>query len=237
MKKTIEEYSPDKRYKLTFYDFEEPRMGMNICKFFLHDLHTHSKIDFQPLHAMLADNLTNWSENLNYFSVPTINVYDNFFIYNLSKKEFTSIHFKNGWVLKGHLYNERIEIEFEESQIPERKEHNKYPTKNYLKPDNLTFNFNELKWIEFNKLKDFNNLNEKIKIYNLQPIDNGWRKFKGKLPETTEILVWELNEFAKYGDEQSKIWFNQIQAITDDINYWINASEYLGIKKRKKFLK
>jgi len=25
--------SPDKNYKIVFYDFDEPRMGMNICKF------------------------------------------------------------------------------------------------------------------------------------------------------------------------------------------------------------
>ena len=97
----------------------------------------------------------------------------------------------------------------------------------------MQFKFAELNWKDIQSLQQFVEINKNEIVYKLEPIDNGWREFKGQLPQTTEILVWELNEFAKYGDRQSKEWFDEIQSKTKDINYWINASKYLGTRKRK----
>jgi hypothetical protein len=229
-----EKYSPDKKYKLIFFDSIEPRMGMNMCKFSLTDLQTNKEITFAPLFAVgYNGHSTSWSENSNYFALPVCNPSDCFFIYDISKRQFASIHFRNVWVLAAHFNFDNIEIEFEDSQIPESNEHIKYPTKHFLKPANLTFKFSELKWTDIKNLHQFSELNKNAVIIDLKPIDNGWRQFKGQLPQTTEVLVWELNEFAKYGDKQSKEWFEEIKAKTNDINYWVNATQYLGHKKRK----
>jgi hypothetical protein len=229
-----EQYSPDKSHKLTFFDFDEPRMGMSICKFSLTDMQANQTIKFNPLLAIGIGQLTlSWSENQNYFSLPLVNPTENFFIYNIADRQFSSIHFANCWVLTGHCNNDKIEIEYEDNQIPERIEHNKYPTKEFSKPVNLQFKFSELQWTDIKLLENFNELNKNATIHDLKPIDNGWRQFKGQLPQTTEVLVWELNEFAKYGDSQSIEWFDEIQAKRKDINYWVNASYYLGQRNRK----
>ncbi len=229
-----EQYSPNKKYKITFFDFDEPRMGMNICKFSLTDLQTNSVIIFNPLSAIgVGQGTLSWSENENIFSLPITNPTDNFFIYNVADNKFSSVHFTNCWVLTGHCHNEYIEIEYEDNQIPERIEHSKYPTKQFSKPANLQFKFSELQWVDIKLLQNFNELNNNAMVHELKPIDNGWRQFKGQLPQTTEVLVWELNEFAKYGDKQSKEWLAEIQSKTNNINYWINASQYLGLKERK----
>ncbi len=67
----------------------------------------------------------------------------------------------------------------------------------------------------------------------LNSIDNGWRPFKGQLPQSTEILIERLKKFADYGDTQSKEWLAEINAKTNKIDCWVNASHYLGLKTRK----
>ena len=227
-----EKYSPNSQYKIKFYDFDEPRMGMTICKFKLYDLTNQTKTEFSSLWAIGYGNGVSWSDNSDMFSLPIANPTDNYFIFDIKNQKFTSIHFRNCWVLNGNLYNDRIELEFRNDQIPERKEHNKYPTKNFSKPENLTFKLSELTWIDLTLLNDFDEINKNRALQDLQPIDNGWRRFKGDLPKDTEVLVWELREFAKYGDGQSIEWFESIKAKTKDINYWVSASHYLGLRKR-----
>jgi hypothetical protein len=240
MQKKVEQYSPGKRYRLTFSDFEEPRMMMSICRFSLTDLQTNEEIIFNPLWAIgIGQCGFSWSEDQNFVSLPIVSVTDvnriseSFFVYYIEKRQFASIHFSNCWVLDGYCHNDYIEIEYEGDQIPERIEHNKYPTKEFTQPAPLQFKFSELKWIDIEVLSQFNELNKNAVIHELKPIDNGWRPFRGELPSTTEVLIWELREFARYGDIQSQEWFAEIEAKTNNINYWVNASNYLGIKIRR----
>jgi len=220
MTEKYEQDSPNKTYKVEFYDFDEPRMGMTICRFRLTNLTNNNVIEFYPLWAIGIGNDVSWSNDSKLFSLPIANPTDNYFIFDNTNQKFTSIHFPNCWVTKGHLFSDRIEIEFRDDQIPERKEHNKYPTKNYSKPENSVFKLSDLTWYDLNRLVDFNEINKDQTIHDLKPIDNGWRKFKGNLPTNTEVLIWELREFAEYGDKQSIEWFESIKAKTKDINYW-----------------
>ncbi len=52
MDEKVEQYSPNKKYRLTYSDFEEPRMAMSICRFSLTNLQTNENIDFKPLWAI-----------------------------------------------------------------------------------------------------------------------------------------------------------------------------------------
>lgn len=234
MTDTTEILSPDNNFKLHFYDAIEPRMMMTMSKFSLTDLRTKDKVMFKPLLTLgYKGHSTSWTDSSRFFSLAIGLPSDSFFIYDTHTKTFAAIHFNNVWVLDGHCFDDRIEIEFRDDQIPERKEHNKYPTKNFAKPTNLTFNFDTLTWTSIDKIGNYKSLPDNRVVYDLKPIDNGWREFKGDLPQTTKVLVWELNEFAKYGDRQSKEWWDEIQSKTADINYWVNASEYLGQRRRK----
>jgi len=236
MNEKVEQYSPDKKHKLTFYGFKEPRMAMSICRFSLTDLETNQIIDFNPLWAIgIGQSGFSWSEDQTLFSIHLFDppngiiINDNFFIYNIKKSCFSSIHFST-WNLIGRCHNDHIEIEYDEHIAGENL---KYPTKDLSKPGNLRFDFSGLQWIDIKSLPQFNELSENATVNKFKPIDHGWRPFKGELPKTTEMLIWELREFAKYGDVQSQRWFAEIEAKTDKINYWVNASHYLGLKNRE----
>jgi len=233
----IEQYSPDNGHKLTFYDFAEPRMGMSICRFKLSNLKTNELTEFNELWAIGTGlNSFSWSDNRGFLSLPILNPYngktvtESFFIYNIEEKLFASIHFSNCWILNATCHNEYVEVEYDE-QI--ESDHKKYPTKDLTKPANLEFSFSELKWTDIEKLSQFKELNKDAYVHQLKPIDNGWRLFKGQFPANTEVLVWELNKFAEYGDKQSIEWLNNIKAKTNKIDYWVKASYYLGLKNRK----
>jgi hypothetical protein len=240
MNEIVEQYSPNNKYKITFSDFEEPRMMMSICRFSLADLQTNEAINFNPLWAIgIGQTGFSWSEDQNFISLPVVSpphgnrISESFFVYNIRKRQFASIHFENCWILDGHCRNNYIEIEYEDNQMPERIEHNKYPTKKFTKPANLQFKFSELIWTDIIELPRFNELNKNATIHEIEPIDDGWRQFKGQLPQNTEVIVWELEKFAEYGDNQSKEWFTEIRQKQNEFDYWVNASKYIGFKSRK----
>lgn len=228
----VEQYSHNKQYRLTFHNFEEPRMCYNICKFYLTDLQTYRTIDFEPLWAIgVGESGYSWSENEKFLSIPISSFpTENFLIYDIENRQFSSFRFTNCWILNGSCHNDYIEIEYDEHIEGENL---KYPTKDLKKPDNIRFDFSELQWTDINFLGQFNELNKNAIVHTFKPIDMGWRPFKGQLPQTTEILIWELEKFAEYGDKQSQQWFAEIEQTTNDIDFWVKASRYLGIRNRE----
>jgi hypothetical protein len=228
----IEQFSPSKRFRLTFHNFEEPTMCYNVCKFYLTDLQAYETVDFKPLWAIGAGKSGySWSENEKFLSIPIASLpTEDFLICNIESRKFTSLRFGNCWVLNGRCHDDYIEIEYDERIEGENL---KYPTKDLKKPGNIRFMFSKLKWTAIEFLEQFNELNKNAVVYDFKPLDHGWRQFKGQLPQTTEIIVWELKKFAEYGDSQSIEWFDEIQKKTNDIDYWVNASRYLGLRTRK----
>lgn len=223
--------SPDKNYEIAFYDFEEPMMGMNICKFYLMDLRTGSKTAF-PLYTLFCGQQTSWSRESTHFLLPISSDIDFFFIYNLITQQFAALPFKNVWILHGYIIDERVVIEFDSNEIPDRRERESYPTKKYSSPEDLEFKFSVLEWKSFNELSEVHKLVKGKSLIKFDPIDCGWREFKGLFPQTTEVLVWELNKFAEYGDKQAQAWIEQVKNTSPDFNYWVKASVYIGYKKR-----
>ena len=132
MTDTTEILSPDSNFKLKFYDSIEPRMGMSMSKFSLTDLRTNEKISFKSLLTLgYKGHSISWSNSSRYFSLSIGLPSDSFLIYDTNSMKFAAIHFENIWVLQGNCFDDRIEIEYSEEQVPERNIHNKYPTKNY----------------------------------------------------------------------------------------------------------
>jgi hypothetical protein len=230
MVEKIEQYSLGKTFKLTFFDFKEPKMCENICKFSLTDLQNNETIEFNPLWTIGSGKSGfSWSENQKIISLPIAYPANVFFIYDIENKKFTSIHFENCWILTGYCHNNFAEIEYNENIECENE---KYPTKDLSKPRNLKFIFSELEWIDITNLHQFEELNKNAFKHELKPIDHGWRHFKGQLPQNTNTLIWEIKKFAEYGDEQSQNWFSEIEKHTSDINFWVEASRYIGLKIR-----
>jgi len=228
--------SPNSDFYLTFSHFAEPKMGVTVCLFNLINRQNEIIENFEPLVALGNGNEANWSEDSNYFSTPLITVDDNYFIYDIKHKMFSVIPVKNAWVLKSFLTNTRFELEYEDSQIPDKKEAINYPTKNYLKPDNYKVDLKELTWHNVDEIKNFKQVYNSKKAIELRPIDKGFRVFKGDFPLTTDRTVWDIERFAEYGDEQSRIWMTEINTLTKGDYYrWKNASDYIGHKKREKY--
>lgn len=234
MTETTEILSPDNNQKLHFYDSIEPRMGMTISNFSLTNLLTKEKVKFPGIWTLgYKGHSTSWSDNSNFFSLAIGSPFDCFLIVDTKTKQFSVIAFLNVWNLEAKCHNDKLEIEFSDDPIPERTEHDKYPTKHYTKPDNLRFPFDNLNWFPIDRLKDFKKIENEVEQLELKPIDNGWRTFKGTFPKTTDVQVWDLKVFADYGDKQSIEWLNELNQLTDDPNLWIKTSDYIGHKTRK----
>ncbi len=234
MTETTEILSPDNNQKLHFYDSIEPRMGMTISKFSLTNLLTKEKVKFPGIWTLGSKGQsTSWSDNSNFFSLAIGSPFDCFLIVDTKTKQFSVIAFLNVWNLEAKCYNDKLEIEFSDDEIPERTEHEKYPTKHFTKPDNVIFPFVNLNWFPVDRLNDFKKIENEVEQLDLKPIDNGWREFKGILPQTTELIIWDLKEFAKYGDKQCEMWLNELMTKTNDPNVWKKTSDYIGHKTRK----
>lgn len=234
MTETTEILSPDNYQKLHFYDSIEPSMGMTMSKFSFTNLLTQEKIKFPGIWTLGYKGYSaSWSDNSNFFSLAIGNPFDCFLIIGIKMNQFSVIPFLNVWNLKARCYNDKIEIEFSDDQIPERIEHDKYPTKQFTKPDNLIFPFDKLNWFAIDRLMDLKKIENEVEKLDLKPVDNGWRKFKGILPQTTDVQVWNLKVFADYGDKQSIEWLNELNQLTDDPNLWVKTSDYIGHKTRK----
>ena len=173
MTEIIEILSSDNKQKLHFYDSIEPIMGMTISKFSWTDLLTKEKIKFPGIWTLgYKGHSTSWSDNLNYFSLAIERPFDCFLVIGTKTKRFSVIAVLNVWSLEAKCYNDKIEIELSNDQIPERKEHDKYPTKNFIKPKNISLQFDSLKWFSIDKLKDFKKIKNKIEQLDLNSIDN-----------------------------------------------------------------
>jgi|SRR5690554_518993 len=226
--------SPNKKYYLTFSHFAEPRMGVTISLFNLVNSDNEIIERFEPLVALGNGYDAKWSENSNYFVTPLITCDDNYFIYNIERKEFAVIPVENAWILDCKITDTLFEIEYEESQIPDREEQEGYPTKEYLKPENFIIELSRLNWYKLEKVNDFESIYKAEKIIKIRPIDKGFRQFNGEYPKSTERTVWDIERFAEYGDEISAKWMEEIKSRTSNDYYrWEKASKYIGLKKRK----
>lgn len=83
-------------------------------------------------------------------------------------------------------------------------------------------------------------LTKSARQFRLDPIDSGFREFKGVFPQSTkqiyntrQLEVYHLEAFAEYGDEQSAEWLKAIKDKTKDkYNKWEKVTNYLGLQQR-----
>nr|WP_294942237.1 hypothetical protein [uncultured Mucilaginibacter sp.] len=228
----ISSISPNGNYEMFFYNFIEPRMGMNMCNFYLYDIENKKRIDFDVLYTLFSGQRTSWSSMSNLVCLPIFtNLNEGFFIYDVCERVFSVIKFSNVWVLNCNIFENELVIEFRKDQVSNDRT-DLYPTKFFSKPQDISIELSDLEWISIEEISAVKVKMEAAQVRELKLIDNGWREFKGALPSSTEISIWRLQQFADYGDIQSQIWLKKIKESTQDVNYWINASKYLGVVNR-----
>lgn len=229
---TREALSPDGNTKVLFFEYNEVRMGAEVGRVRIEDLTNNKIVSLDPLWTQWGST-PSWSMSSNVI-VLTIIIPQNFFLlYNINDKTFAIIKFEHIWVLDAVCSENHVEITFRSSQIPERVEHHKYPTKQFEIPASLKFEYSKLEWMEIEHLSEIPIAVQDMAAWDLKPIDMGWRKFIGQFPQTTEILICELQRFAEYGDGQSKEWLKLLEHKAPNFNIWKNASLYIGIQQRR----
>jgi hypothetical protein len=225
--------SPDKQYSLSLFDSSEPHMGLLLCKFSLKNNLTKEIYEFPDIWVLANRRpFSAWSENSRFFSLAIYAPINSVFVFDTQNKEFSILKFSNIFVLDIRLIADKLSVNYVEDQIPDRVERNNYPTKEFIKPNPLSFDFKTLTWFDIKKLRNYQIIGNDTELYCLDAIDKGWRKFKGTLPQTTEIIVWELKRFAEYGDRQSIEWMTEILCKEKEPDNWTKSSKYIGFKQR-----
>ena len=162
---------------------------------------------------MGIENDVHWSENSKFFSTPIIQTnLDNggYFIYDIEEKKFATIPVEHIWVLESLLTNTFFEIAYRDDQIPYKNENEYYPTEIFLKSESIRVKLDELLWHKLDEINAFEQIYKSKQVIAVCLIDKEFRPFKEEFPLSTDIKIWDVEQFAEYGDEQSKIWINEI---------------------------
>ena len=183
--------SPNGEFYLTFSHFQEPHMGLTICLFNLVNKKNEIVENFKPLVALGIWNDAHWSENSKFFSTP---IYGNegYFICDVQKKKYTIVPIENIFVLKSQLSNTFLELEYRDDQIPDRNENKNYPTKIFLKPENIRIELDKLTWHKLENMNDIELIYKSEQVITLNPIDKGFRVFRGEFPLSTDRTIWDI---------------------------------------------
>jgi hypothetical protein len=232
-------------------------MGSYICCFTLLDDKDNIIDNFEPITG-ISSGLSKWSDDSNYFIVAVdgaVKGYSTLWGYLIIKfpeRTFSFIKISNPYPLELQFRNENVIISYEEKQVVLSNSAqtigdgiSQTPKRKYLKPDDLSFNLNDLKFYPRENLGNLETYFQNETNYDLKLIADGFFEFKGTLPQNTEhlyhnkpISVYQLKEFADYGDEVAKEWLEEIkQKTNNNYNHWYKVSYYIGYQKRPTNLK
>lgn len=233
--------SPDKEKNIVISHCWEYRMGANVCLFHLTDNKMKIIEDFTP-HTTYGK--IKWAEDSNTVAITIGESQKGILIMHIELMEFSLVktncidfEIEKG-ILKLIIPQDQIDLLNSDklygggiSELPRIK---------YIKPADITIEIASLIYYQKNQLKHIFELNKEEKI-NLAPINSGFWEFIGKLPQNTydgfngrEFEVYQLEAFARFGDQQSMKWLDEIKSMTDkryDIGWPV--SYYLGKRERE----
>jgi len=188
-----------------------------------------------------------WSPNGKQIVVGVDLPKDGYLIHDIQNNSFAWVKNTSMEMLNIRIDEKEIIFEFPKDELdrfngcyqkPFGRESNELPIIKYEYPKTSEFVLKDLKFYPREILKNISNLSENE--INLYPIKVGYLPFDGILPQNTydgyngrDFEVYQLEEFADYGDPQSIEWLNQIKnKVGSDYNKWAKVSEYLGLLKR-----
>jgi hypothetical protein len=234
--------SPNNLYFVTISHCWEYRMGSNACLFNL--ITNDGKIveDFVPY---TTGGTVAWSDDSQFLAVRINEQNEGILIMDLALHQFAFIRSRCR-----HFSFQNNAICF---TIPERdiKSMNsdrlvgggttELPRIKYLKPPDVFIPLAGLTFYDKSSLKNIAEHANDIQEIILEPLQDGFWPFYGKFPQNTldgfnrqEFEVYQLEAFARFGDEQSLKWLEEIKSMKDKkYNRGLRVSCYLGNRVRE----
>ena len=235
--------SPNKKYVLVVSHCWEYRNGCNACLFHLLDDSGSIIEDFNP-HT--TQGIVRWSDDSHFLGIVTSHLINRgVLIMDLVRHQFTFVrsrcnHFNfNDSTLIFTIPEREIELTNSDSLVGGGK--SSLPRVKFLKPPDVIIQLSSLPFYSKNELANICEVKNDVLEINLEPIKDGFWPFHGRFPQNTwdsfngrEFEVYQLEAFAKYGDEQSIKWLNEIKSMSNKRyeSGW-PVSYYLGKRERE----
>lgn len=202
---------------------------------------------FEPL-TTYGTNTIHWNDESTMFVIAIDQFNYGYFFVKVPELEFAFIKVPNPYPLDVCFENNLFVLSYNDNSLSTKNSVQTFgggaleiPSKIYLKPQDLQIPLGRLTFYPRARLCDFELLTQKDDEYQMEPIDGGFRDFKGKFPQhTSEIYntrqfeVYQLEAFAEYSDPQSIQWLDDIKKKTNG-NYskWKKVADYIGHQKRR----
>jgi hypothetical protein len=201
---------------------------------------------FEPL-TTFSNQKCCWNNNSNIFVIAVSRFTYGYLLAKVPDLEISFIKMLNPYPLDIYFKKDALVISYNNHQLELLNStetfgggHVEIPVKRYLNPKEIELQIENLTFYPRQNLPDLLSLTKSEKEYCLEPIDGGFREFKGVLPQSTmqvynqrQLEVYQLEAFAEFGDEQSKEWLNAIKKKTNEnYNKWQKVTDYIGFQKR-----
>jgi len=238
--------SPDGQYKIIFSHFFEVRMTLYHGLFNLLDSRNNILDRFEPLVAYGSQNCC-WNDTSTLVALGIASYGYGYLFMQLPEKKVAFVKVPDPFPLNISLTETALILSYDEYSLSMKNSTQTFgggpleiPTKYYLKPKDIEIQLGSVRFFPRFELNNLEVLTKNDMEYRLDPIDGGFREFKGVFPETTkdvyntrQLEVYQLEAFAEYGDKQSQEWLEAIRAKTKGkFSKWEKVSNYLGIQRR-----
>ena len=234
--------SPNGQHSIVVSHCWEYRMGANACLFHLIDENEEIIENFSPL---TTNSRLSWSQDSSRLAILIGEQHRGILLYDLEHRNFSFVK-SNCYTFK--IENEKLVLFISENFINQLNSEkligggvSELPRVKYLKPEDIQIDISTLETFTKADLSTYyqNGAENEINIY---PVEKGFWEFKGDLPQDTirgyngrDFEIYQLELFAKYGDEQSIEWLFEIKVMTENkYSKWDKVSKYLGNRKREK---
>jgi len=232
--------SPDGMKNIIISHCWEYRMGANACLFHLIDNDKNIIEDFTPF---TTNGKVSWNEKSNICGISIGEKERGIIImdtelhkFALIKTDCRDFKIENNTLM---LFISQKEIDLLNRETLYSGGTTELPRVKFERPEDIYVELDSLKYFKKKELPNIYNLSSDEKIEHL-PIQNGFWEFKGRVPTNTydgfnnrDFEVYQLEAFAKYGDEQSIEWLNEIKAMKDrKFDRWAKVSYYLGYREK-----
>jgi hypothetical protein len=238
--------SPDGKYKIAFSHFFEVRMTLYHGLFNLLDSSDNILDGFEPF-VTIGSQYCWWNNTSTLFALGVAAFRYGYLLIHLPESNVAFVKVPDPFPLNISLTENALILSYDESSLSLKNSTETFrggpleiPTKIYLKPKDIEIPLGSVRFFPRFELNNLEALTKNNTEYRLDPMDGGFREFKGVFPETTkdvyntrQLEVYQLEAFAEYGDKQSQEWLEAIRTKTKGkYSKWEKVSNYLGIQKR-----
>ena len=238
--------SPDGRLALAFEDTAEVSNGFYVSRI---SVRKCDGTDWKTLGDLEAFGLFGcWNTTSDIFAVPAGSI-ETLFLFNVRSDCFAFVRVKLVFTLDFTFPEpDQLNVKTRPDQLVAANSsyvlgggHCEFPVKRFKAPPDRTFNFSDLVWRSRCDLDQLENHIHETQCIDMSLIPDGYFGFQGKFPESTvqtingrPLELWHLEEFAEYGDPQSRDWLFAAKRIAGTkYNRWHRVSRYLGVLYRQ----